>query len=428
MILLFGATLIILFLAGVPIAYALGFGAMVLMVLQMGFDLNWPIVAQRTLYGVNSFIILAIPFFLLAGKLMNTGGMTERIFKFANCLVGHFSGGLGHVNIVASMIFSGMTGAAASDAAGLGAVEIKAMRDVGYDDGFSVAVTAASSIIGPIIPPSIPLVVYGLLASESVGKLLIGGILPGILVAISLFAIVYVISKKNNYPKREKASLRELSVSFLSAAPALFTPVIIVGGILGGIFTPTESAAVAAFYALILAVFIYREIDAKRLWQILHETMVDSAVICLVIGTAMLFGWVLIRSRLPIIMIEQLTSITTEPILILFILNGVLLVIGCFMETVAALSILVPVVMPLLDKVGIDPLHFGLVMVLNLMIGLMTPPLGTVAFILHQVSGVPLEKIFKAVLPFLIPLFLVLVAITIAPPIVTFLPNALMTQ
>jgi len=413
-----------LFLLGIPVAFGMGLGAVILMVIiQGGLDINYGIITQRILYGTNSFILLSIPLFLLAGNLMNTGGITQRIFKFANVMVGHLRGGLGHVNIVASIIFAGMTGTAVSDAAGLGTVEIQAMTDSGYDKEFSCAITGASSTIGPIIPPSVPLVIYGILASVSIGRLLVAGIIPGLLIGGALMIMVSIYAAKRNYPQEKKANLREFFIVSKEAFLPCMTPVIIVGGIISGIFTPTEAAAVASLYAFILGFVIYREISLADLWKIVQKTARDTAIITFIVSCASLYGWVLIRSRIPIILMEQMTSISNNPLIILLILNCALLVVGCFMETIAALNILVPVLTPLILTVGINPLHFGLIMVFNLMIGLITPPFGMVLFVLNKVSGVPVEKIVKATLPFLIPLLVVLLLMTFFPSLVTFLPD-----
>jgi len=420
--------LIALFLIGMPVAFAMGVTGFILLKILWGDSINLGIIAQRMLYGVNNFVILAIPFFLLAGKLMNTGGITNRIFHFANLLVGHFRGGLGQVNIIASLIFSGMSGLAAADTAGLGVVEIKAMKDAGYDPDFSCAVTGASSTIGPIVPPSVPLVIYGILANVSIGKLLIAGIIPGVLVCLALMVMVAVYAGKRGYAKHKRAGLGDLWSAFRKAVGPIMTPVILIGGILSGVFTPTEAAAIAALYAFTLGFVVYRELTLADLWRILKETARETATITFIIACAMFYGWVLIRSRTPIMMLDLFTDISTNPIVVLLILNFFLLIIGCFMETIAALSILVPILTPLLLKVGIDPLHFGMVMVLNLMIGLLTPPFGINLFILNKISGVSTLRIARACVPFFVPLIAVLMLITFFPPIVTILPEMFSTR
>jgi tripartite ATP-independent transporter DctM subunit len=415
--------LVALFLIGMPVAFALGISGFMMLKMMWGNSVNPGIIAQRMLYGVNNFVILAIPFFLLAGKLMNTGGITNRIFRFANLLVGHLTGGLGQVNIIASMIFSGMSGLAAADTAGLGVVELKAMKDAGYDTDFSCAITGASSTIGPIIPPSVPLVIYGILSNVSIGRLLIAGIIPGFLVGLSLMIMVAFYAGKKGYSQNPRPKFDELWDAFKHAVAPMMTPFILIGGILTGIFTPTEAAAICALYAFILGCFVYREISFRDLWRILKETARETATITFIIACAMFYGWVMIRSRMPIVLLELVTDISSNPIVVLFILNGFLLLIGCFMETIAALSILVPIILPLLLKVGIDPLHFGMIMVLNLMIGLLTPPFGINLFILSKISGLSSLRIAKATLPFFIPLLVVLILITLFPSVVTFLPT-----
>ena len=410
-------------MVGLPVAFALGITGFLILKIMWGESVNLGIIAQRMLYGPNNFVILAIPFFLLAGKLMNTGGITKRIFDFANLLVGRLKGGLGQVSIVASMIFAGMSGLAAAETAGLGVVEIKAMKDAGYDLDFSCAVAGASATVGPIIPPSVPLVIYGVLANVSIGRLLIAGIIPGLLIGFALMIYVWFYAGEKGYPRSGKTNLGELWRAFKYAFGPIMTPVILIGGILSGILTPTEAAATAALYAFILGFFVYREISVTDLWRILKETTRDTAIITFILSCAFFYGWVLIRSRTPIVLLELFTGISNSPLVVLFILNGFLLFIGCFMETIAAMSILIPVLAPLLTKVGIDPLHFGLVMVLNLMIGLLTPPFGISLFILNKISGLPTLRIAKACVPFFIPLIGVLILITIFPPIVTFLPN-----
>lgn len=421
--LLFIVVLIFLFLTGLPLAFALGITGFIFMIFSWGTAVNFGIIAQRLFYGVNNFVILAIPLFILTGKLMNTGGITDRIFRFANLLVGHWKGGLGQVNVLASMIFAGTSGLAVADTAGLGIVEIKAMRDAGYDDDFSCAITGASSTVGPIIPPSVPLVIYGILASTSIGRLLIGGIIPGVLVGILLMVMVSFYAARKKYPQSKKARWKELWQGFKQAVGPGLTPFILIGGMLSGMFTPTEAAAIAALYAFILSFFVYREITLSQLWRLLKETAVETAIITFIISCSMFYGWVLIRSRVPIILLEAFTGLSTNPLVILFILNVFLLIIGCFMDTTAAICILVPVLAPLINKVGIDPVHFGLVMVLNLMIGLLTPPYGMNLFILSKITGLSPLRIARASLPFLVPLLVALILITVFPAIVTFLPN-----
>ena len=289
--------LLVLLALRIPIAFSLGLVALIYVLFSETIPLG--VVAQRLTGSMNSFVLLAVPFFMLAGKLMNTGGITKRIFNFANDLVGHITGGLGHVNIVASLIFAGMSGSAVADAAGLGSIEIKAMRDEGYDPDFSAAVTAASSTIGPIIPPSIPIVLYGVMAEVSIGRLFIGGIVPGFMMAISMMIFTYFLAHKRGYARRKRSPLRHLTKSFIAAFPPLLTPVIIVGGILGGVFTPTEAAVVAVLYAFGLSFFVYRELFLWQLPQMIKEVVISTGAILLIVGSASLFGWILTWERVP---------------------------------------------------------------------------------------------------------------------------------
>ncbi len=426
-----GFSLIVLIgalMAGIPVAFAMGAASLLILAVDRGVTaIPAATLAQRVLSGLDSFPLLAIPLFLLAGNLMNTGGITERIFGVANAAVGHIRGGLGHVNVLASMIFAGMSGSATADAAGLGSVEIKAMTDAGYDRDYSVAITGASALIGPIIPPSIPMVLYGILAEVSVGALFIGGIVPGFLMAAALMVTASVYARRRGYPKRARSSAREILGAFRRGALSLMTPAIIIGGITFGVFTATEAAAFACLYATILVCCVYREVDVAGLWRILRSTMLDSAVIMLIFGTASLFGYLLVRMRVPYAMADWVTGVTSNPLVVLLLLNFLFLVIGCFESAAVTITIMTPILMPLVEKVGIDPIHFGVVMVLNLMIGNLTPPFGMVLFVLQKVGELPFDRIVKALIPFLVPLAVVLLVTIFFPPVVTWLPR-LMTR
>ncbi len=411
----------LMLVVGFPVAIALG-GASLLFILLVGRvpDL---VVVHRMVNGIDSFPLLAIPFFILAGSLMNSVGITNRIFAFATACVGWLHGGLGHVNIGASVIFAGMSGAAVADAGGLGMIEIKAMRDAGYDADFSVGVTAASSTIGPIIPPSLPMVIYGVMASASVGQLFAAGFIPGLLMAAALMLMVAWYARRRNYPRDAAFSGRVLWHSFLRAFLSLLTPVIIVGGILSGWFTPTEAATAAVLYAMFLGLFVYRTLTWRRFVKVSMETIETTAIILLIVAGASIFAWILTSNRVTEQFAQLITGITDNKILILLLLNIILFIVGFFMETVAAITILVPVLLPLAVSVGIDPVHFGVIMVLNLMIGLLTPPVGMVLYVLSRVSGVSFERCTKATLPFLIPLVTVLMLITFVPAFSMWLPT-----
>ena len=408
-------------LVGMPVALALA-GSSLLWVFLTGKvpDL---VVVHRMVNGVDSFPLLAIPFFILAGSLMNAVGITNRIFAFATACVGWMHGGLGHVNIGASVIFAGMSGAAVADAGGLGTIEIKAMRDAGYDADFSVGVTAASSTIGPIIPPSLPMVVYGVMASASVGQLFAAGFVPGLLMAVALMLMVAWFAHRRNYPRDATFSVGVLFRAFQGAFLSLMTPIIIVGGILTGAFTPTEAATAAVIYALFLGLVVYRTLTWSRLLKVSMETIETTAIILLIVAGASIFAWILTSNRVTEHFVALISDVTTNKFLVLLLLNVILFVVGFFMETVAAITILVPVLLPIAMKVGVDPVHFGVIMVLNLMIGLLTPPVGMVLYVLSRVSGVSFEECTKATLPFLIPLVAVLLLITYVPEFSMWLPT-----
>lgn len=423
-VVIFLGLLVALLLLGIPAGYSIGMVSIVAIVIKWGLpSLSFGLIAQMLVYGVNNFTILAIPLFILTGALMNTGGISRRIFDFADSLVGHIRGGLAHVNVLASFIFSGMSGAAAADVAGLGQIEIKAMEDAGYDKDFSCAVTGASATIGPIVPPSIPLVLYGVLACTSVTRLFIGGLIPGILMAITLMIHCSIIAKKRKYPKGEQFRLNHLIKSFKRAFLPLLTPVIIIGGIWTGIFTPTEAAGVAALYAAVLGIFIYKEVKLKNLIFLFRNVAMTSVAILFILACAKIYNMALTRTQVPELVTNFLFSITENRLVMLLLLNLVLFIFGCFMSTAATLTLLVPLFAPLLPKFGIDLTHFGVVMVLNLMIGQLTPPFGIVLYVLMKVGNISFDKLVKALVPFYIPIFIVLVMIILFPSLVTFLPN-----
>ncbi|WP_319410868.1 TRAP transporter large permease [uncultured Cohaesibacter sp.] len=422
MLYVFGGWFGLLF-AGMPVGFTLIVASLAYMLME-GRGLNFA--AQRMVAGLNSFPLLAIPFFILTAQLMNTAGVTERIFRFAKALVGHVSGGLGHVNILASLLFSGMSGSAVADAAGLGQLEIKAMRDAGYDSQFAGSVTAASAIIGPLVPPSVPLVVYGVISNTSIGGLFLGGIIPGVLCALVLMIMVYVIAKIRHYPKDSKASCREVAISFSRAVIPLLTPLIIVGGIFAGIFSPTEAAVVAASYALILGTLVYRELTWAKLFAVLRDTLNHTASVGLLMMGVNLFGYVLAKEQIPQHVAQFFLDFSSNPLTFLLIVNLLLLFLGTFIEVLAILLLIVPVLVTASMSYGIDPIHFGVLVILNLMIGILTPPMGVALFVVSKVGDIPFGKLAVGILPFLIPLFGLLALLTLVPSLVTFIPNLLM--
>jgi tripartite ATP-independent transporter DctM subunit len=414
-------SLFVMIALGVPVAIALA-GSSALFIIFFG-TVPEVVVAHRMINGVDSFPLLAVPFFILAGNLMNSAGITERIFDFAKALVGWMRGGLGHVNIGASVIFAGMSGAAVADAGGLGAIEIKAMRDAKYDADFAVGVTAASSTIGPIIPPSLPMVIYGVVAGASIGQLFAAGFIPGLMMALSLSLMVAWYSWRRNYPRDQSFRLRRLGQTFARAFLSLMTPVIIVGGILTGAFTPTEAAVAACAWALFLGLFVYRTLTLRRFLRVSFDTIETTAVVLLVVAAASIFAWILTQNRVPDMFAAGILAFSENRIVLLLLINLILIIVGCFLETVAAITILVPVLLPVAIELGIDPVHFGVIMVLNLMIGLLTPPVGMVLYVLARVASLPFERCMAATAPFLIPLVAVLLLITFVPAVTMWLPT-----
>jgi tripartite ATP-independent transporter DctM subunit len=421
MLFLLGGFLLLIVL-GFPIVFSLAITSLLYLAVY-----GIPIItmAQKMISGIDTYALLAVPFFILAGNLMNTGGVTRRLFRFASALVGHIPGGLGHANVLASMIFAGMSGAAIADAGGLGTIEIKAMRDEGFDIGFAAAVTAASSTIGPIIPPSIPMVIYASIANVSVGKLFLAGAVPGILMGMALMIMIYFVAKRRNYPVHAKFSVKEATISFADGFMPLLTPVIILGGILGGIFSPTEAAIVASAWALILGTVVYKELKLKDLVSIVMDTIKTTSMVVYIISAAAIFGWLLGREQVPQSVAKLLFSISRDPNVILLIIIVFLLIIGCVMETTAALILLTPILVPSIIELGIDPVHFGLVMVLDLMIGLLTPPVGVVLYITASIAKISFEEMSRVTAPYLIPLVIVLLISAFIPAVTMTLPNLL---
>jgi tripartite ATP-independent transporter DctM subunit len=403
----------------IPIAFAMGMSVLFAGLINDRIPLV--IITSRMFAAMDSFPMMAIPFFLLAGNVMNASGMTDKLFVFSNTLVGHLRGGLGHVTVVASMIVAGMSGSALAEAGGLGIVAIKAMRDKGYDGPFAAALMASSATIGPIIPPSIPMVVFGAMVGVSTGKLFLGGLIPGILMGVALMVSVWLYAKKHNYPVEPRSRFRQIAVSFKDSLWAMFTPIIILGGIISGVFTPTEAAAVAALYAFFVSVVIYRSMKWKRVMEVLTETVRVTAVIMLIIAVANAFGWVVGLTQLPALLSEVMG--TWDKWLVILTVNILFLILGALMEGIAVLLIATPIFLPMMMKVGVDPVHFGVFMIVNLMIGLITPPVGLCVYLVSKVSDIPTMPIFRTAVRFLIPLLVVLALISYVEEIVLFLPN-----
>lgn len=410
------------FIIGIPLALVLGMTGMAV-IFAMGVPMQ--LVAQRMFAGIDSFPLMAVPFFILAGDLMNRGGTTARIIAFADSLVGHIRGGLAHANVLASMIFAGISGSAVADTSAIGSIMIPSMEKSGYDVDFSAAVTATSSVIGPIIPPSIIMVIYGVSVNVSVGGLFAAGFIPGILMGIALMIVIYRVSKKRNYPRSEGFSSKRVAHEFRSSIWALMAPIIILGGILGGVFTPTEAAAVAVIYAFFVGKFVFREITWRDLPHILFQSGITTGAVLLIISMANVFAWVIAANQIPVKLSSMFLSATSNPYVFLLIVNILLLIVGMFMETGAAIILLAPILAPIAVKLGIHPLHFGFMMVLNLAIGMATPPVGVCLFVSCGITGLSLERVSAASMRFVAALLGVLLLVTYVAPISLFLPRML---
>jgi tripartite ATP-independent transporter DctM subunit len=423
MILIF-VFLVVLFAIGTPIAWALGLAATGYMFLATPVPLETMV--QRMFGGIDTFPILAIPFFILAGNLMNTGGITDRLVHFSKVLVGHLTGGLAHVVVVTNMIMAGMSGSGIADAAGSGAVLIPAMKKSGYSGSFSSAIVAASGTIGPIIPPSIPLVIFGSLASASIGRLLLGGAVPGVLMGIALMIFAYVIARQRRYPSETRATWSDLGKATLQALPPMGMPIIILGGIIGGVMTPTEAAAAGAAYAFILGFLVYREISLAQLPQLISESALATAAIGIIIAAAQPFGWVLTFVQAPMHVLGFFQEAALSQWQLLLIINVAVLILGMFMEGMAIMVMGVPILLPLLQTANIDFVHFGVILVLNIMIGTITPPFGTIMFVVCALGKITIAEFSREAWPFMVALVIVLLVVTYVPTLVLWLPNLLM--
>ena len=414
----------VLMAVNLPIAICTGLATAAGILINGNFSLV--VLAQKMVTSLDSFTFIAIPLFILTGRLMALGGTTRDLLRFSTALVGFMRGGLAYVNIVASMFFAGITGSAASETASIGGIMIPAMIEKKFGKDFAVAVTATSSVIGIIIPPSIPMVIYGVAASVSVGKLFLAGLIPGVMVGFALMAISFLYSRKHNYPIESKFDLKEILISLLKSIPALLTIVIMLVGIASGIFTPTEAAAVAVLYSLLLGMFYYREIRLKDLPDIFLEVGITTGIVALMIATATCMGFVFAIENVPQYLSQAILSVSTDKVVILMLINLLLLFVGMWMDLAPALIIFTPILLPITNGLGIDPIHFGMIMIINLGIGLFTPPVGVCLFLACALADISISGVIKAIFPFFLSMVAVLVIVTVVPEITLFMPNFFM--
>lgn len=410
-------------LAGLPLFASMGLAAFAFVAAG---GLTHSIVPQKMAQALNSFPLIAAPLFILMGNLLGAARITDRIVAFASAVVGWVRGGYAHASILASMIFAGMVGSAVADAAGTGAIEIRAMRRAGYRPETAAAINAAAATIGPIIPPSLPMVIYGVTADASIGRLFLAGVIPGVLMGVSLMFMVAWVARREGFAREAFAGFRAIGVAFRDGFFALMAPVVLLGGMFSGLFTPTEAAAVACLYALFLGFVVYRTLSLRMLPDLLADAVETTGMVTALVMVAGALGWCMSVSRLPQTLTPLMVNSIGDPLVFLLITNLLLLLVGCFMETLAAILLLIPILVPVANSFGIDPAQFGLIMVFNLILGTIHPPVGVVLFVTSRIAGITYEAMSRAILPWLIPLLAVLALCTLFPPITTFLPNLLL--
>ena len=415
-------SMFLLILLGLPLFLSIGCSSLITIFFFLP-DLPLELIPQNVIGGIDSFSLLAIPFFFLAGEIMNSGGQTSRIIRFAEGLVGHIPGGLGHVNVVTNVIYAGISGAAVADAAAIGSIMIPAMKKAGYSSRFTAAINAAASTIGPIFPPSIPMIIYGVIANVSVGKLFLAGVLPGLIMGVYFMGTCYFLAIRRNYPRSPRVPLTDVLKSTAEVIWALLSPAVIVGGILAGVFTPTEAGAVAVLYSTIIGAFVYKELTFSDMRNIFKRTLVNSATVLILVGVSQVFGWVVAQSNIGVEIGKILTAVSSQQWVILLELNILFLVIGMIMDPLAALIIFIPIFLPIAQSIGVDTIHFGLIVVLNLMIGLSTPPIGYLLYMTSALAEVEVEKVIKEITPFLAVMLVVLIMCTYLPSMVMWLPG-----
>lgn len=415
------AAFLLLFLLGFPVVLAIGIPSVAYLLLN---DLPLMMIGQRTLYAMDSFPLVAVPVFLFVGSLMNASGISKYIYRFADTAAGRLPGGLAQVNIFGSLVFSGISGSALADIGGLGRIEIDAMRSKGFSVPFASAVTCSSAIVGPIFPPSIPLIIYGTVTGVSVIQLLLGGILPGLLCVAALMLMTAWLARRRGYPRAERWPTRaEVWRDMVPAVPALLAPVILIVGMLAGFFTPTEIAAVTVAYTIAISALFYRELTWAKLLEATFETIKASAGILLIVAVAALFGWILSVEQVPQKVATWMVSISTDPYVLLMIVNLMLVIVGMFLDSTTAILLVAPIIAKPLVAAGVDPVHLGMVVVFNLMIGLVTPPMGLALYLVSDIAKVSMKSVLREMLPFYVPLVGTLIAITYVPALTTWIPR-----
>ncbi|MSQ54319.1 MAG: TRAP transporter large permease [Betaproteobacteria bacterium] len=417
--------MLLLFFTGMPIVLAIGFCSLLYAMFVAGVPLS--IIPQQVVTGIDTFLLLAIPMFILTGALMGEGDVTGKLVRFSQSLVGWMRGGLAQVNVLTNIIISGISGSGLADAAATGSALLPVMKKAGYGAAFSAAVTACGSTVGPIIPPSIIMVVIGGLTSISIGRMFLGGVVPGLILGFMFALVCYFVSRRRGYPVESRFSIAEVARSFLSALPSLGLPFIIIGGILSGAFTPTESAGIAAVYVIGLGL-AYRKLSWRAFYRAVVETGVVTGTVMFVVGISGIFGWILISENVGDLIVEALKGLTDDPKVMMLLITAVLLVLGCFMEVLAILILSVPVLMPLVETIGIDPVYFGVIATVALATGLVTPPFGLTMFLMCNMAGVRIEEFAREAIPFLVCILVGLVLFIYFPPLVLWLPNVLMGE
>jgi tripartite ATP-independent transporter DctM subunit len=418
-----GAVWLVAILAGLPLYASMGLAAFAFVHFA---DLNDSIVPQKMVQAINSFPLIAAPLFILMGNILGAAKLTDRIVAFASSCIGWVRGGYAHASILASMIFAGMVGSAVADAAGTGAIEVRAMRRAGYRPETAAAINAAAATIGPIIPPSLPMVIFGVTADASIGRLFLAGVIPGIMMGLSLMVMVGFVARREGFQRVPFGGFGAIWVTFRDGFPALMAPVLLLGGMFSGYFTPTEAAAVATLYALLLGFVVYRTLRLADVPGLLIESAETTGLVAVLVMVAGALGWCMSISRLPQTLTPLLVGGIGHPLLFLLATNLILLIVGSFMETLAAILLLIPILVPAAHSFGIDPIQFGLIMIFNLILGTIHPPVGVVLFVTSRIAGISYEAMSRAILPWLVPLLVVLLLVTIYPPLTTWLPNLVM--